>query len=459
MTISARRAGVMIAAAALALLLFPSKKIFGAPPPSDSLDATPSRFATYDGARVHYKSFGEPAAKTAVVFVHGWSCDMTSWRAQLPAFEGRARVLLVDLPGHGKSDRPDVDYTMERFANAVEAVMRDAGVERALLVGHSMGTPVIRLFARLYPRKTIGLVAVDGALRTHTTDPEAIRKFTSSFAASKFRESLEGFFEIVLTPTTPENVKTEVRAMMRSASPHVAESAMKGMFDPAVWTDDPIGVPLQVIVAKSPMWNADYFAYVKTLNPSAEIHEVPDSGHFVMMEKPTEVNALLLAFASKTGVVPMRAVRPARPEDVSSREAIVNAVYDVISGPAGKARDWDRFRSLFAEGARLIPTGARPAGDFGPRVLDPEAYIARATPIFEKEGFHESEVARRTELFGHIAHVFSTYESRHARSDPKPFARGINSFQLAFDGTRWWVVTIFWEAESETVVIPEKYLR
>ena len=166
MTMLTRRAILQIFAAALALFL--SKNLSGSPGsplPADSLDAAPSRFATLEGAKVHYKSLGDPAARTAVVFVHGWSCDLTSWRAQVPAFEGKARMLLVDLPGHGKSDRPDVDYTMERFGRAVEAVTRDAGVERALFVGHSMGTPVIREFARKYPQKTLGLVAVDGALR------------------------------------------------------------------------------------------------------------------------------------------------------------------------------------------------------------------------------------------------------------------------------------------------------
>src|SRR5664279_2293303 len=121
MTISARRFGVMIAVAALFLLH--SKNLFSSPPP-DPLDAAPSRFATADGAQVHYKSLGDPAAKTAVVFIHGWSCDMTAWRAQAPAFEGKARMLFVDLPGHGKSDRPAVDYTMERFADAVDTVLK-----------------------------------------------------------------------------------------------------------------------------------------------------------------------------------------------------------------------------------------------------------------------------------------------------------------------------------------------
>src|ERR1019366_5205615 len=390
---------------------------------------------------------------------HGWSCDLTSWRAQVPAFDGKARMLLVDLPGHGKSDRPAIDYTMERFARAVEAVMKDAGVERALLVGHSMGTPVIRQFWRLFPQKTLGLVAVDGALRSYFKDAGAVDKFTAMFSGPDFPKTIDGFLNSTFVASTPEAVKADVRKMASGATQAVAVSAMRGQFDPAIWKDDPIGVPLQVIVAKSPIWNADYFAYVRTLNPSAEIHEIPDAGHFVMMEKPGEVNALLLAFAAKTGAISMRAMRPGRSDDVSSVDAILKATYDVISGPAGQKRDWDRFRSLFADGARLIPVGPRAAGDFGPRVLDPEAYVARAIPIFEKEGFYESEVARRTEAFGHIAHVFSTYESRHAPSDPKPFARGINSFQLAFDGTRWWLVTIFWEAESDSFRIPEKYLR
>ncbi len=293
-----------IIAVASLIALFHSQNLFGSPGSPDPLDAAPSRFATLDGAKVHFKSVGDPAAKTAVVFVHGWSCDLTSWRSQVPALEGKARMLLVDLPGHGKSDRPAVDYTMERFARAVEAVMRDAGVERALLVGHSMGTPVVRQFARRYPQKTLGLVAVDGALRPYFKDPAQVEKFVAMFSGPDFAKALDGFLGATFVPSTPESVKADVRRMAAGATQSVAVSAMRGQFDPAIWNDDPIGVPLQVIVAKNPTWNADYFAYVKTLNSSAEIHEIPDAGHFVMMEKPAEVNAVLLAFASKTGAIP-----------------------------------------------------------------------------------------------------------------------------------------------------------
>jgi hypothetical protein len=149
----------------------------------------------------------------------------------------------------------------------------------------------------------------------------------------------------------------------------------------------------------------------------------------------------------------------ANPADVATIDSIIAAVYDVISGPAGKKRDWDRMRSLFLPGARLIPTGARPNGTYGSRVLTVDEYIERSSGFFEKEGFYEREAARVAEQFGQIAHAFSTYESRHAPEDAKPFQRGINSMQLMNDGKRWWIVTIFWQGEDEKNPLPEKYLK
>ena len=151
----------------------------------------------------------------------------------------------------------------------------------------------------------------------------------------------------------------------------------------------------------------------------------------------------------------------ASPSDVASIDAIVTAAYEVISGPAGKKRDWDRERSLFLSGARLMPTAVE-AGtndvDLAPQILDVEGYIARVEPLIEKKGFYEKEIARRVEQFGRIAHVWSTYESRHDPSDPKPFMRGINSMQLFNDGKRWWIVSIYWQHESAQHSLPEKYL-
>ena len=136
----------------------------------------------------------------------------------------------------------------------------------------------------------------------------------------------------------------------------------------------------------------------------------------------------------------------------------MHAIYDVISGPAGQQRNWDRFRGMFAEGARLIPMVKQPDGSYTTRVFTPEEYASRGQLFFDKEGFYEKEVARRVEQWGHIAQVFSTYESRH-EAGGQPFARGINSFQLYNDGKRWYVVTIFWEAESKDVPLTPEFLK
>lgn len=160
-----------------------------------------------------------------------------------------------------------------------------------------------------------------------------------------------------------------------------------------------------------------------------------------------------------------------RASDVASIDSIIAALYDVISGPAGQKRDWERMRSLFVPNARLVPTSpVRPAGtapdapltgneSYATQVLDVDGYVKRAGPYLEEHGFFESETARRTETYGHIAHVWSTYDSRHKADDPVAFARGINSIQLMNDGKRWWVVSVFWEAETPRTPLPKKYLK
>ena len=147
----------------------------------------------------------------------------------------------------------------------------------------------------------------------------------------------------------------------------------------------------------------------------------------------------------------------ARPTDVDTVDHLIAALYDVISGPAGQKRDWERFRSLCIDGARFIPASTGADKVISARVYSPEDYIARATPFFEKEGFYEQEIHRRTVSYAHIMHVFSTYDSRHAKGE-KPFARGINSIQLMNDGKRWWLVTIFWEGERPETPLPKDAL-
>jgi hypothetical protein len=148
----------------------------------------------------------------------------------------------------------------------------------------------------------------------------------------------------------------------------------------------------------------------------------------------------------------------AKPEDVGTIDAIVGALYDVISGPKGRARDWDRFRGLFAPGARLIPCvrSRDDPGKLAARMLSVDEFVLAASRSSEQRGFFEREVARETDRFGHIAQIFSTYESREDK-DAEPFDRGINSIQLLWDNARWWVVTIYWDRASAEQPIPPEY--
>lgn len=146
-------------------------------------------------------------------------------------------------------------------------------------------------------------------------------------------------------------------------------------------------------------------------------------------------------------------------QDLSTIDGILKALYETISGPAGQARDWERFRSLFVPGARLIPARVDTQGKATTRAFDVEGFIKAAEPYYLKNGFFEQEISRRMERFGNIAHVFSTYESRNKASDAKPFARGINSIQLFWNGSQWQIVTIYWEGERPNLPIPKQYLK
>jgi hypothetical protein len=167
--------------------------------------------------------------------------------------------------------------------------------------------------------------------------------------------------------------------------------------------------------------------------------------------------AALLSASAAASAQPAIGTPAAKPADVATVDAIIDAVYASISGPAGQPRDWARFRSLLIPGARLIPSARRTPGATTPVVWSAEDYIAAAGPGLERQGFFEREIHRTTDAFGAVLHAFSTYDSKRT-PDGQPFARGINSFQLYNDGTRWWIVTIFWDAETADKPIPPKYL-
>ncbi len=145
-------------------------------------------------------------------------------------------------------------------------------------------------------------------------------------------------------------------------------------------------------------------------------------------------------------------------KDSRSIDSIVAALYDTISGPAGRARDWDRLRSLFYPGARLLRTTVSAEGAVSMVAMDVESFITTADPYFRNSAFYERELNRRVDQFGHVAQVFSTYAASAAPDGSQPMGRGINSIQLWFDGQRWWVMNLLWDDERPGQTIPAQYL-
>lgn len=143
-------------------------------------------------------------------------------------------------------------------------------------------------------------------------------------------------------------------------------------------------------------------------------------------------------------------------DDVESIDAILAATYDVLSGPAGEPRDWDRLRSLFLPSARMIPVQRAADGRTVDRALTVEEYIRGSATMIEEMGFREVEIARRLERFGGVAHAFSTYEA-YQEGREEPIMRGLNSIQLIHNGDRWWIASIAWAPERPDLPVPPRY--
>jgi len=259
----------------------------------------PVSAASVDGLKLHSASAGK--GSKALIFVHGWTCDASSWDAQVPEFAKNYRVLTLDLPGHGQSAVPAQDkFSLGLFARAVEAVRAEAGVDRVVLVGHSMGAPVIREYARMFPQHVAGLVAVDGPLdmRGFGEATEGRGAFTPPvMAGPEGLKQREAMIKGMFTPQTPKPLQDHIMAMMMHPPEATANGAMNAMFDPTIQRTAVIDAPALAVYAGTN--TIPPLATVRQVVPKFEATQVAGTGHFVMMEKPAEFNALLAGFLKK----------------------------------------------------------------------------------------------------------------------------------------------------------------
>jgi len=274
--------------------------------PPQSTNSVPwgqSHFASLGTNKVNYVTAGR--GRQAILFVHCWAGNSGFWREQVPALADKARLILIDLPGHGQSDKPHTQYTLDFFASAVRAVMHDARVDKATLVGHSMGTPVIcRVYAQA-PEKVAALVAVDGTLRRPATDAKEAEKFIAPFRAPEYREHTKRFISSFFPTPGTEGLRDRVLAEILATPQYVMLGAMKGMFSPDQpdWDLKRVNVPVLVINAKNPIWTTEYEDYVRSLSPRTDYRSIDGVGHWLMLEKPAEFNATLTDMLKKFDLV------------------------------------------------------------------------------------------------------------------------------------------------------------
>jgi pimeloyl-ACP methyl ester carboxylesterase len=252
--------------------------------------------AMVDGIQLHSSSTGK--GPRTVILVHGWTCDDTTWESQVPALETDYRVLTLDLPGHGKSGAPkDGKLSMDLFARAVESVRREANAERVVLVGHSMGTPVIVQYARLYPQHVAAMVFVDGLVAMGNIAPAGGPPPGERMAGPDGAKAREAMIRGMFSASTTPDMQKHILSMMMGAPEATAVGAMNATFDPAIWKSDVFTQPVLGLYAdKSGLGNREY---MKTRFPNLEYVEIAGTGHFLMLEKPAEFNRLLLGFLGK----------------------------------------------------------------------------------------------------------------------------------------------------------------
>jgi pimeloyl-ACP methyl ester carboxylesterase len=266
---------------------------------STSALAQESRFAPFEGIKVHYESYG--SGEEALVFIHGWTCDLTFWRGQEPVYSTH-RSLLIDMPGHGESDKPKTAYPSEFFARAIDAVLTDAQVDRVVLIGHSLGAGIAYTFLRLYPEKVKSLVVVDAYVSRPPPPPatnaalsyypQRARSLSGPQGKKNFLRQVDAMF----SNRTPPTLREEIRAKMLATPEYVRVAAVTSISRlPARDPAETFALPALAVLSRVPAARA---AQMRSIFPKLQIEKWENYGHFLMMEDPERFNRTLERFLS-----------------------------------------------------------------------------------------------------------------------------------------------------------------
>ena len=286
------------------ILLLAAILLFGCGRQPQTLNEIKPEFVTIDdNVKVHYKIWNPSTeqASTTLCFVHGFGCDMNTWEKQFEAFRDEdMRLVFIDLPGYGKSDKPQVDYTFDFFARAIDEVLNANKIKDAVFVGHSLGTPVCR-----HTLMTTGhggaLVDVDGVYCFYggTETPEyveAINQFGHAFDGPDCREVITGFVSSLAGPDTPQEVTDYAMSVMPETPQYVASSTMQHLVEREWWPNQQLSIPVMVICTQNSGLEPDNEQKMQALYPNLDYTELTTCGHFIHMEQSELFNGKLKEF-------------------------------------------------------------------------------------------------------------------------------------------------------------------
>ena len=293
------------------LLILAAFLMFGCSRQPQTLDEVRSEYVTInDSVNVHYKiwhqhsrnnTLTQPNNQTTLCFIHGFGCDMNTWEKQFEAFRDEdVQLVFIDLPGYGKSDKPQVDYTFDFFAHAIDEVLNANGIKDAVFIGHSLGTPVCR-YTMITTAHGGALVDVDGVYCFYddTETPEyveAINQFGHAFDGLDCREVITGFVTSLAGKDTPQWVTDYAMSVMPETPQYVASSTMQHLVERQWWPNKQLSIPVMVICTQNSGLDPDNEQKMQALYPNLDYTELTTCGHFIHMEQAEMFNQKLEEF-------------------------------------------------------------------------------------------------------------------------------------------------------------------
>jgi len=261
---------------------------------------TPVRSATINGVSLKYIDTG--SGDSAIVFVHGWTCNRTDWRYQIEEFARSHRVVALDQRGHGDSDKPDQDYTIDGFADDLAAFIAELGIERPVIVGHSMGGVIANSLARRSPDIARALVLVDAPIVPLSEAlTGTVTTVLSGLQTPGYQDILRQFSEVFFfNEGTDPATKEELMATTAEAPQRLIHTALASLVEEAEKHSGPMPVPTLFLRAATNVSSADE---IKSRFPNIELAEI-GGAHFLQLEHPAEVNSAIRGFIERLTEVP-----------------------------------------------------------------------------------------------------------------------------------------------------------